>query len=56
MTEQQQIDRLIKAIEEYQRRKHPLDFTESETELLTAALNTRKNALDLIARMEDDRK
>ena len=56
MTDQQQIDRLIKALEAYKAHHYPLDLTESDYDLLMDALRTKKSLYEYMARMEDDRR
>ena len=54
MTNQQQIDRLIKALEAYKAHHYPLDLTETEIEIVIDALKTKKNLCEYMARMKDD--
>ena len=54
MTDQQQIDRLIKALEAYKAHHYPLDLTETEIEIVIDALKTKKSLYEDMARMEDD--
>lgn len=54
MTNQQQIDRLIKAIEAYKAHHYPLDLTETEIEIVIDALKTKRNLGEYVARMRDD--
>ena len=56
MTDQQQIDRLIKALEAYKAYHYPPDLTESDYDLLMDALRTKKSLYEYMARMEDDRR
>jgi hypothetical protein len=56
MTDQQQIDRLIKVLEAYKRLRYPLDLTESDYDILMDALRTKKSLYEYMARMEDDRR
>ena len=43
MTDQQQIDRLIKALMVYKAYHYPLDLTETEIEIVIDALKTKKS-------------
>ena len=54
MTNQQQIDRLIKALEAYKAHHYPLDLTESDYDILMDALRTKKSLYEYMARMKDD--
>ena len=54
MTDQQQIDRLIKALMVYKVYLYPLDLTETEIEIVIDALKTKKSLYEDMARMEDD--
>ena len=54
MTNQQQIDRLIKALEAYKAHRYPLDLTETEIEIVIDALRTKKSLYEYMANMEDD--
>lgn len=54
MTDQQQIDRLIKVLQVYKAYHYPLDLTETETEIVIDALKTKKDLGEYMARMEDD--
>ena len=56
MTDQQQIDRLIKALDAYKAHRYPLDLTETEIEIVIDALRTKKNLGEYMARMKDDRR
>lgn len=56
MTDQQQIDRLIKALMVYKAYHYPLDLTESDYDILMDALRTKKNLCEYMAWMEDDRR
>ena len=52
MTDQQQIDRLIKVLEAYKRLRYPLDLTETEIEIVIDALKTKKSLYEYMARMK----
>lgn len=54
MTDQQQIDRLIKALMVYKAHHYPLDLTETEIEIVIDALKTKKSLYEYMARMKDD--
>ena len=54
MTDQQQIDRLIKVLEAYKAHRYPLDLTETEIEVVIDALKTKKSLYEYMARMKDD--
>ena len=54
MTDQQQIDRLIKVLQVYKAHHYPLDLTETEIEIVIDALKTKKNLGEYVARMRDD--
>lgn len=54
MTNQQQIDRLIKALQVYKAYHYPLDLTETEIEIVIDALKTKKSLYEYTARMKDD--
>ena len=43
MTDQQQIDRLIAALQVYKAYHYPLDLTETEIEIVIDALKTKKS-------------
>lgn len=53
MTDQQQIDRLIKALEAYKAHRFPLDLTETEIEIVIDALKTKKSLCEYMARMKE---
>jgi len=53
MTNQQQIDRLIKALDAYKAHHYPLDLTETEIEIVIDALKTKKNLCEYMARMKE---
>lgn len=54
MTNQQQIDRLIKVLQVYKAHHYPLDLTETEIEIVIDALKTKRNLGEYVARMRDD--
>lgn len=54
MTDQQQIDRLIKALMVYKAYHYPLDLTETEIEIVIDALKTKKSLYEDMALMKDD--
>lgn len=54
MTNQQQIDRLVKALEAYKAHRYPLDLTESDYDILMDALRTKKSLYEYMARVKDE--
>lgn len=51
VTDQQQIDRLIKALEAYKAHRYPLDLAESDYDILMDALRTKKSLYEYMVRM-----
>lgn len=56
MTNNQQIDRLIKALEAYKAHRSPLDLTETDFDTLMDALRTKKNLIEFLDKYRDDGK
>ena len=55
-TEQQHIERLIKALEAYKAHRYPLDLTETDFDTLMDALRTKINLIEFLDKYRDDGK
>ena len=54
MTEQQHIERLIKALEAYKAYRYPLDLTETDFDTLMDALRTKINLIKFLRKYKSE--